>query len=119
MNKNIRILIIIFQLFFLINIIINCKENAYANDKYSHGISTLKNLKYKKNFKHFDYSNPKSKKQGVVKFGVEGGFNSLNPFILKGIPASGLNYLYDSLTESSDDEISSRYGLNAEGIFLN
>ena len=119
MNKNIRILIIIFQLFFLINIIINCKENAYANDKYSHGISTLKNLKYKKNFKHFDYSNPKSKKQGVVKFGVEGGFNSLNPFILKGIPASGLNYLYDSLTESSDDEISSRYGLIAEGIFLN
>ncbi len=50
-----------------------------------------------------------------MRFGVEGSFNNLNPFILKGLNAAGLSYLYDSLMEGSEDEISSRYGLIAEG----
>jgi len=87
-------------------------------DDFSHGISIFGDLKYPKNFQSFDYANPNAPKRGEVKFGVEGGFNSLNQFILKGIPASGLSYLYDSLTESADDEISSRYGLVAEAINL-
>lgn len=84
----------------------------------AHGISTFGDLKYPKNFQHFDYVNPDAPKGGEVKFGVEGGFNSLNSFILKGIPASGLGYLYDSLTEGSEDEISARYALIAEDIKL-
>ncbi|MBU6140066.1 MAG: extracellular solute-binding protein [Proteobacteria bacterium] len=82
----------------------------------AHGISTFGDLKYPKNFQHFDYVNPDAPKGGEVKFGSEGGFNSLNNFILKGLPASGLNYLYDSLTEGSEDEISARYALIAEDI---
>jgi microcin C transport system substrate-binding protein len=89
-----------------------------SNKDYSHGISVFGDLKYPKNFKNFDYANPDSLKYGTVRFGVEGGFNSLNPFILKGLPASGLNYLYDSLGVGSDDEIQSRYGLIAQGIYL-
>ncbi len=93
--------------------------NNYSNlKKYSHGISVFGDLKYPKNFQNFDYVDLNSKKQGIVKFGVEGGFNSLNQFILKGLPASGLSYLYDSLTQESDDEISTRYGLIAQGIYL-
>jgi microcin C transport system substrate-binding protein len=89
-----------------------------ASENFSHGISVFGELKYPKNFQNFDYVNPQAPKNGSVKFGVEGGFNNLNSFILKGISAAGLSYLYDSLTEGSDDEISARYGLIAEGIKL-
>lgn len=101
---------IFFTVFFL------CFQ-AFAAD-FSYGISTFGDLKYKKNFQHFDYVNPGAPKGGVVKFGVEGTFNSLNQFILKGIPATGLAYLYDSLMEGDYDEISSRYGLIAESVKL-
>lgn len=91
---------------------------AFAKDEFNHGISTFGDLKYSKDFKNFDYVNPNAPKGGSVKFGVEGGFNNLNQFILKGLSASGLSYLYDSLTEGGDDEISARYGLIAEGLKL-
>ncbi len=102
------------KFFFLI---IFLSFSAFAED-YSYGISAFGDLKYHKDFKNFDYVNPQAPKGGAVKFGVEGGFNSLNPFILKGISAAGINYIYDSLTEGSDDEISARYGLIAEGVKL-
>lgn len=89
-----------------------------AQAKYQHGISTFGDLKYARNFKNFDYVNPSAPKGGEIKFGVEGGFNNLNQFILKGISASGLSYLFDSLTVGSDDEISARYGLVASGVKL-
>lgn len=101
---------IFFLLFFLLSF------EALAQDNFSHGISIFGDLKYPRNFTHFSYTNPEAAKGGSVKFGVEGGFNSLNSFILKGIPAAGLSYLYDSLMESSEDEISARYGLVAEGV---
>ncbi len=94
-----------------------CCQASASND-FHHAISTFSDLKYPKNFQHFDYVNPDAPKGGEVKFAVEGGFNNLNQFILKGISASGLSYLYDSLTEGNDDEISARYGLIAEGIKL-
>lgn len=84
----------------------------------AHGISTFGDLKYPKNFKNFDYVNADAPKGGEVKFGVEGGFNSTNSFILKGIPVAGISYLFDSLTEASEDEISARYALIAEDVKL-
>ena len=87
-------------------------------DEFSHGISIFGDLKYPKNFTNFDYVDINAKKTGELKLGVEGGFNSLNQFILKGLPASGLSYLYDSLCEGSDDEISTRYGLIAQAVRL-
>lgn len=102
----------IFLVFFLL------KFEAFATPNNLGGISTFGDLKYPKNFKNFDYVNPDAPKDGEIKFGVEGGFNSLNNFILSGIPASGLSYLYDSLTESSEDEISARYPLVAKEIRL-
>lgn len=89
-----------------------------ADDGFKHGVSVFGNLKYSANFQHFDYVNPLAPKGGEVKFGVEGSFNSLNPFILKGLAAAGIDSIYDSLTEGSDDEISSRYGLLAESMKL-
>lgn len=86
--------------------------------EFQKGISIFGDLKYPSNFQHFDYVDIDAKKGGHLHLGVEGSFNSLNQFILKGLSASGLSYLYDSLTESSDDEISARYPLIAKEIYL-
>jgi microcin C transport system substrate-binding protein len=92
---------------------------SFASAKeFKEGISIFGDLKYPRNFQHFDYVDINAKKGGVLKLGVEGGFNSLNQFILKGISASGISYLYDSLTEESLDEIGARYPLIAKSIYL-
>ena len=74
----IRILLILFFL----------SSSAIASD-FKHGISFFGDLKYPNDFSNFDYVNPNAPKGGSVKYGAEGTFNSLNPFILKGIPADG------------------------------
>lgn len=87
----------------------------------SHGIAMHGDLKYPENFKHFDYTNPDAPKGGEIRRASRGNFDSLNPFILKGTPASGLGYLgqglfYDSLTTQSEDEPFSQYGAIAKTI---
>ncbi len=102
---------------FILLFFIFISSNSFAQG-FSHGISTFGNLKYSDNFTNFEYVNVNAPKYGHVKFGVEGSFNSLNDFILKGIAASGLSYIYDSLMVASEDEISSHYGLIAKEVKL-
>ena len=85
----------------------------------SHGISAFGDLKYPKDFAHFDYVNPDAPQGGTMSFRGTGGsqtFDSLNPFILKGEPAQGLGLLYDSLLAGSADEPDAAYGLVAESL---
>ena len=87
----------------------------------SHGIAMHGDLKYPEGFTHFDYANPDAPKGGTMRLASTGGFDSLNPFILKGTPASGLTrlgqgFLYDSLTTQSNDEPFSQYGAIAKTI---
>jgi microcin C transport system substrate-binding protein len=94
-------------------------SNSFASsgvdkNEFKHGISVFGDLKYQKNFKNFSYVNPNAPKGGEIKYGSEGTFNNLNPFILKGISAQGMGMIFDSLMESSADEISSKYGLIAK-----
>lgn len=71
--------------------------------------------KYASNFQHFDYANPDAKKGGKIRLPGIGGFDSLNPFILKGVPADELGTLvYQTLMEGSLDEAFSQYGQLAE-----
>lgn len=72
--------------------------------------------KYKTGFKNFDYVNPNAPKGGEIKLGTSGTFDSLNPFIIKGVPAAGAGSIYDTLLKGSSDEIFSRYGLLAKTI---
>jgi len=95
-------------------IILTFSSNSWAN----YGISVFGNLKYPPNFTHFDYVNPDAPKGGSIKYGVEGSFNSFNPFILKGISAAGISIIFDSLMQDSADEISTKYGLIAESVNL-
>ena len=72
--------------------------------------------KYPENFQHFDYVNPDAPKGGTFRQAGFGGFDSLNPFINKGVAADGLGLIYDTLTVSSLDEPMTAYGLVAEKI---
>ncbi|OZB13167.1 MAG: hypothetical protein B7X58_10005, partial [Marinobacter sp. 34-60-7] len=48
---------------------------------------------------------------------VANGFDSFNPFVIRGVAAAGIGtYLYDTLLESSADEAFSEYGLIAESV---
>ena len=72
--------------------------------------------KYPANFTHFDYTNPDAPKGGTLRQAGFGGFDNLNPFISKGVPADGLGLIYDTLAVQGLDEPMSEYGLVAERI---
>ena len=81
-----------------------------------HGLSMYGDLKYPAGFAHFDYVNPDAPKGGDVRLWSFGGFDTLNPFTLKGQAAPGLGPVYDTLLKSSADEAFSEYGLLAETV---
>jgi microcin C transport system substrate-binding protein len=82
----------------------------------SYAVSMFGDLKYGPGFKHFDYVNPEAPKGGDVKLAALGTFDSLNPFILKGVPAAGSGFTFETLMVGSLDEPFSEYGLVAESI---
>tara|TARA_B100000446_G_scaffold172690_1_gene181015 strand:- start:3304 stop:5151 length:1848 start_codon:yes stop_codon:yes gene_type:complete len=96
----------------------------------SHGYHPFGDLKYPADFKHLDYVNPDAPKGGSITLFGNGTFDSLNPYILKGIsPADtpgiqmyGVTELGDSLLMGSQphnplgDEAGAAYGLIADWI---
>ncbi len=84
----------------------------------SHGITPFGELKYNRWFPHFDYVNPKAPTGGNIKLNYSLAFDNLNPFILKGVSAPGMTYVFESLMKPSLDEPQSYYGLIAQSIDL-
>jgi microcin C transport system substrate-binding protein len=87
-----------------------------AADNGKHGLSTFGELKYPPDFKHFEWVNPDAPKGGrlaAIGTVARTSFDSFNSFILKGDPAQGLEYLYDSLMARALDEPDAVYGLVA------
>lgn len=80
------------------------------------GVCLYGTPKYPAGFSHFDYVNPDAPKGGELREGVVGSFNSLNPFILKGLAPAGIGLTYDTLMKQSEDEAFCLYGLVAESI---
>jgi microcin C transport system substrate-binding protein len=82
-----------------------------------HGLSTFGDLKYPKDFPHFDYVNPDAPKGGRLAtmgtFAIS-TFDSFNGFILKGDAAQGLEFIFDSLMTAAGDEPNAFYGLVAK-----
>jgi len=72
--------------------------------------------KYGADFKQLDYVNPDAPKGGELKLDAIGGFDSLNPFIVKGEPAPGIGLIYQNLTSETLDDLNSEYGLIAQSI---
>src|SRR6516225_8316538 len=82
------------------------------------GMSLFGDLKYGPDFRHFDYVNPNAPKGGTMRYSAIGTFDTLNPFVVKGVPAAGIGAIFDTLTVRSEDEAESSYGLVAETIEL-
>ena len=72
--------------------------------------------KYPADFKHFDYVNPDAPKGGILRSAGFGSFDSLNPFISKGVPADDIGLIYDTLARQGLDEPFTEYGLIAGKI---
>lgn len=80
----------------------------------SHGASLTGALKYSPDFPHFDYVNPDAPKGGTARLATQGGFDSFNPFIVKGDPPTGIGIVFNTLMTTSLDQGSTEYGLLAE-----
>ncbi len=69
------------------------------------------------NFAHMPYVNPDAPKGGRVIFGLLGAFDSLNPFIVKGIAVQQVRgYVTESLLARGHDEPFTLYGLLAQTV---
>ena len=87
---------------------------AAAEGGYSgHGVAMHGTPKYGPDFSHFDYVNPDAPKGGDVRLSQTGTFDSLHPFILKGVSAGFLGLTFETLMAGSRDEAFSQYGLIA------
>ena len=85
----------------------------------AHALSLGQPPKYPAGFKAFDYVNPDAPKGGTFTLPVQGGFDTLNPFTLKGDHEAGTAMLtLDTLMEKSLDEPFTMYGLLAEDAAL-
>ena len=68
-------------------------------------------------FTHPTYANPAAPKGGQLVQGVLGTFDSLNPFIVKGLPAVNIrSYVVESLLARGYDEPFTLYGLLADSV---
>ncbi|HXE68299.1 MAG TPA: extracellular solute-binding protein [Hyphomicrobiaceae bacterium] len=84
-----------------------------------HAIAMHGTPKHGPGFTHFPYVNPDAPKGGRLVLGTLGTFDSLTPFIIKGVsPASMREYVYASLLTRSGDEAFSLYGLIADSVEL-
>jgi peptide/nickel transport system substrate-binding protein len=71
-------------------------------------------------FSHPSYADPAAPKGGQLVQGVLGTFDSLNPFIVKGLPAANIrSYVIESLLARGYDEPFTLYGLLAESVKTN
>ncbi len=94
---------------------------TYADEKPVGAIAMHGDPKYAPGFMHFDYVNPDAPKGGTLRLGINGSFDSFNPFIIRGQPALGLNtgylsLIYEPLMARSADEPFTLYSLIAESI---
>jgi len=91
-----------------------------------HGISTFGELKYPKDFDHFDYASPDAPQGGTFAFQPPNWvlnqsvdtFNTLNTFVPRGDAPPRMELCHDGLMTRSLDEPDSFYGLLAETITI-
>jgi peptide/nickel transport system substrate-binding protein len=102
--------------------------SAHALGEPSHAIAMHGDPALPASFSHFRYANPAAPKGGRLVQGVLGSFDSLNPFIVKGLPpiglraplTSGSNIITGTVVESlmvrGYDEPFTLYGLLAQSV---
>lgn len=100
------------------------RSSRAADAGERHGLSSFGELKYPKDFAHFDYVNPLAPKGGrfsgqlASTLGNQslGTFDTLNIYVLRGAGAAGMNLTFDSLMVRALDEPDAIYGLLARAV---
>lgn len=78
----------------------------------SHAITTFGDpSKYAADFQHLDYVNPDAPKGGEISIWTSGGFDSMNPYSVKGRSAALASAPYESILTGTSDEIGTSYCL--------
>ncbi|MCA3507518.1 MAG: ABC transporter substrate-binding protein [Rhodobacter sp.] len=80
----------------------------------AHGISTFGDLNYPADFSHLDYVNPDAPKGGEISQWAFGGFDSMNPYSVKGRAGQLSSAMYESILTGTADEIGATYCLLCE-----
>lgn len=94
-----------FQSIFVFFTLLTWSCSAQAETALSmHGEPT-----YGSGFSDFNYVNADAPKGGSIRLPIMGSFDSLQPFLIKGVVAAGLGLVYQSLMERSKDEPFSLY----------
>ncbi len=91
-------------------------QAAASDVTRSYAITMHGDPKYDADFTHFDYVNPDAPKGGTLRMVGYETFDTLNPYITRGVAALGLGMMYESLLEKSQDEPFTMYGAIAEQI---
>src|SRR5688572_28664522 len=92
--------------------------SAAGDETGQHGLAMHGRPALPRDFTHFPYVEPEAPKGGRVVLGVQGTFDSLNPFPVKGLTAAhGItNLLVEPLMRRSLDEPFSLYPLVARAV---
>ena len=94
-----------------------CARPPPAAAEPRHGIAMYGEPALPPDFVSLPYANPDAPKGGTIVFGETGGFDSLNPYILKGrAPAAVSAHVFETLMARNWDEPFGLYGLLAESI---
>ena len=75
----------------------------------SHGISTFGELNLAADFTHLPYVNPNAPKGGEISEWAFGGFDSMNPYSVKGRSAALASAPFESVLTGTSDEIGAVY----------
>ena len=90
-------------------------QTAFAEPQ--HGIAMYGQPALPPDFVSLPHANPDAPKGGKIVFGESGGFDSLNPYIVKGAAPAGVGLLtVETLLGRSYDEAFSLYGVLAESV---
>ena len=97
-------------------LILSLPTIAQAEEKF--GLAMVGAPKYANTDTHFNYANPDAPKGGVLKQAATGGFDTLNPYTIKGKAPQGINLVTDQLMARAWDEPFTMYPLIAESVDL-
>ena len=90
---------------------------AIASAEPQHGIAMYGEPALPPDFVSLPYANPGAPKGGTIVFGERGGFDAMNPYIIKGRSPWGLRvHVFETLLGRSWDESFTLYGLLAESV---
>lgn len=92
------------------------RAQALAEPPRTDAVSVLGPPSLPAGFTAFPYVNPDAPKGGAVTLFALGGFDSFNPYIIRGTPADGLARIWDTLLTSNADEAGAAYAHLAESV---